>query len=134
MKKKIKSLKTKPSMAMSEMYYPYGDRNQDAAIKEICAGNSLVKEIVDDATMMKRHCIFEAVKDVVHEAEDEYTEGERSWKDSLTLLSDAISKLANAEKTLEDAYVKDHQPEEEDDEEPEEDKKEVKKIVIPTKK
>jgi len=112
--------------------YP-NDKNLDAALKEICAGNSLVREIVDDETMMKRHCIFESVFDVVHEAEDEYTEGERSWKDSLTLLSEAISKLAYAEKTLEDAYTKDHQPEEEEIEEPEEDKQ-VKKIVIPSKK
>jgi hypothetical protein len=111
--------------------YP-NDKNLDAALKEICAGNSLVREIVDDETMMKRHCIFESVFDVVHEAEDEYTEGERSWKDSLTLLSEAISKLAYAEKTLEDAYTKDHEPMEEEKEAELEPKE--KKIVIPSKK
>ena len=113
------------------MYEPH-NKNLDAAVKEICSGNSLVREIVDDETMMKRHCIFNAVFDVVREAEDEYTEGERSFKDSLTLLSEAISKLAYAEKTLEDAYTKDHQPMEEEVKEVEE--KEKKKVVIPTKK
>jgi len=129
-KKKILNQRTSEMM----MYEPH-NKNLDAAVKEICSGNSLVREIVDDETMMKRHCIFNAVFDVVREAEDEYTEGERSFKDSLTLLSEAISKLAYAEKTLEDAYTKDHQPMEEEVKEVEEvEEKEKKKVVIPTKK
>jgi hypothetical protein len=127
--KKKKNILTQPNEM--QMYGP-SNKNLDAAVKEVCAGNSLVREIVDDETMMKRHCIFGSVFDVVHEAEDEYTEGERSWKDSLTLLSEAISKLALAEKTLEDAYTKDHEPMEEEKEAELEPKE--KKIVIPTKK
>ena len=134
MKKKMKKKTLSPGNYEVPSMYGYSDRNLDAAIKQICAGNSLVKEIVDDDTVNKRHCIFGAVRDVLREAEDEYVEGERTWKDAIGLASQALAKLADAEKTLEDAYMKDHQIEEEEVEEPEESKKEVKKIVIPTKK
>lgn len=131
MKKKKKVLA--PGNYEVSSMFGYSDKNLDAAVKQICQGNSLVKEIVDDDTVNKRHCIFGAVRDVLREAEDEYVEGERSWKDAIGLASQALAKLADAEKTLEDAYMKDHQIEEEEEDE-EEDKKEVKKIVIPTKK
>lgn len=83
------------------------DKNLDALLKKLTAGNPVAESIVDDETSDEHYGVFCAIHDLVKAAEDLYCEEEMNWDKAVGYLGDAIKKLVGKEKQLVAAWEKD---------------------------